>query len=381
MPKRLIYEIARELGIPSRDVVERAQSLGMRVTTASSGLDAGALARVVASYRIDIAPSSSPPSPVEIDEETSQTSSEIAPVAAADSSDVAGPVTSINTHAAVGEFGISPFPLPSHDDDYAAESEGIEDFAEASALDPPDRISTVIAIVAVLIVAANTIRWLSAGIGVVVHGVTLAIAVGFIIFGATAVDREELSATSWIVAALALVPTIGLGLTAGQSISSWIFPVAFVIPVGLGASWIVMLLPDRGVTGLSLADKHDLFWSLAVVPLVAILMVSSFGESNLYFGSTGGETDLGRLAVLLAAALVIQVVYYGLIQGLAEPLVGRAVVPWIAVIFAGTFAASWAGFAVLLVLGLVLGTLRTRFESIWPGFVATALVLLSLATL
>jgi translation initiation factor IF-2 len=34
-----VYELARELGLESKDVLERAQELGIEVKTASSGLD------------------------------------------------------------------------------------------------------------------------------------------------------------------------------------------------------------------------------------------------------------------------------------------------------------------------------------------------------
>ena len=60
MAKKRIYEVARELGIPSRDVVKRAQSLGLEVTTASSGLDSAALERVLRSFEDHTA---EPPSP------------------------------------------------------------------------------------------------------------------------------------------------------------------------------------------------------------------------------------------------------------------------------------------------------------------------------
>ena len=51
----------------------------------------------------------------------------------------------------------------------------------------------------------------------------------------------------------------------------------------------------------------------------------------------------------------------------------------IAVMFASTFAASWSGLAFLLAFGLLLGGLRAQSGSIWPGFLATVLVFVSLA--
>jgi translation initiation factor IF-2 len=45
-----IYELARELGLESKDVLERAQSLGLEVKTASSGLDEDGVALVRTSF-------------------------------------------------------------------------------------------------------------------------------------------------------------------------------------------------------------------------------------------------------------------------------------------------------------------------------------------
>ena len=51
MAKVRIYELARELGRESRDVLERAQSLDLEVKTASSGLDDDAAALVRGSFQ------------------------------------------------------------------------------------------------------------------------------------------------------------------------------------------------------------------------------------------------------------------------------------------------------------------------------------------
>ena len=50
MAKVRVYELARELGHESKDVLERAQELGIEVKTASSGLDEDAVALVRMSY-------------------------------------------------------------------------------------------------------------------------------------------------------------------------------------------------------------------------------------------------------------------------------------------------------------------------------------------
>ncbi len=50
MAKQRVYELARELGLESRDVLERAQELGVEVKTASSGLDDDSVALVRLSY-------------------------------------------------------------------------------------------------------------------------------------------------------------------------------------------------------------------------------------------------------------------------------------------------------------------------------------------
>jgi len=48
--KTRVYELARELGRESKDVLSRAQELGIEVKTASSGLDEDAAALVRLSY-------------------------------------------------------------------------------------------------------------------------------------------------------------------------------------------------------------------------------------------------------------------------------------------------------------------------------------------
>ncbi|MGB9358491.1 MAG: translation initiation factor IF-2 [Acidimicrobiia bacterium] len=50
MAKQRVYELARDLGLESKDVLTRAQELGIEVKTASSGLDEDAVALVRLSY-------------------------------------------------------------------------------------------------------------------------------------------------------------------------------------------------------------------------------------------------------------------------------------------------------------------------------------------
>ena len=50
MAKQRVYELARDLGLESKDVLARAQELGIEVKTASSGLDEDATALVRLSY-------------------------------------------------------------------------------------------------------------------------------------------------------------------------------------------------------------------------------------------------------------------------------------------------------------------------------------------
>ncbi|MDJ0959206.1 MAG: translation initiation factor IF-2 [Acidimicrobiia bacterium] len=51
MAKQRVYELARELGLESKEVLARAQELGIEVKTASSGLDEDAVALVKLSYQ------------------------------------------------------------------------------------------------------------------------------------------------------------------------------------------------------------------------------------------------------------------------------------------------------------------------------------------
>jgi translation initiation factor IF-2 len=53
LAKQRVYELARELGFESKDVLARAQELGIEVKTASSGLDEEAVALVTLSYQDD----------------------------------------------------------------------------------------------------------------------------------------------------------------------------------------------------------------------------------------------------------------------------------------------------------------------------------------
>jgi len=54
--KQRVYELARDLGLESKDVLERAQELGVEVKTASSGLDEDSVALVRLSYTEDASP-------------------------------------------------------------------------------------------------------------------------------------------------------------------------------------------------------------------------------------------------------------------------------------------------------------------------------------
>ncbi len=56
MAKQRVYELARDLGLESKDVLERAQELGVEVKTASSGLDEDSAALVRLSYTEDASP-------------------------------------------------------------------------------------------------------------------------------------------------------------------------------------------------------------------------------------------------------------------------------------------------------------------------------------
>ncbi|MGB5732332.1 MAG: translation initiation factor IF-2 N-terminal domain-containing protein, partial [Acidimicrobiia bacterium] len=63
MAKQRVYELARDLGLESKDVLARAQELGIEVKTASSGLDEDAAALVRLSYEETAADSPEQPSP------------------------------------------------------------------------------------------------------------------------------------------------------------------------------------------------------------------------------------------------------------------------------------------------------------------------------
>ena len=58
MAKQRVYELARDLGLESKDVLERAQELGVEVKTASSGLDEDSAALVRLSYTEGASPES-----------------------------------------------------------------------------------------------------------------------------------------------------------------------------------------------------------------------------------------------------------------------------------------------------------------------------------
>ena len=62
MAKQRIYELARELGLESKDVLARAQELGLEVKTASSGLDEDSVALVRLSYEPESGASAGPES-------------------------------------------------------------------------------------------------------------------------------------------------------------------------------------------------------------------------------------------------------------------------------------------------------------------------------
>ena len=68
----------------------------------------------------------------------------------------------------------------------------------------------------------------------------------------------------------------------------------------------------------------------------------------------------------IAAPVVEELVFRGAIQQLARPLGERQAVALQAVLFAVQHRGP-AGMAYALVCGLVLGTLRSRTGSVWPG--------------
>ena len=67
-----------------------------------------------------------------------------------------------------------------------------------------------------------------------------------------------------------------------------------------------------------------------------------------------------------AAPIVEELVFRGIIQQLARPLGERQAVALQAVLFAVQHRGP-AGMAYALVCGLVLGTIRSRTGSVWPG--------------
>ncbi|MEA2010836.1 MAG: translation initiation factor IF-2 N-terminal domain-containing protein, partial [Actinomycetota bacterium] len=71
MAKQRVYELARDLGLESKDVLERAQELGVEVKTASSGLDEDSVALVRMSYE-EVAGRQSPVASPESEEEESE---------------------------------------------------------------------------------------------------------------------------------------------------------------------------------------------------------------------------------------------------------------------------------------------------------------------
>jgi len=83
--KQRVYELARDLGLESKDVLTRAQELGIEVKTASSGLDEDAVALVRLSYD-DTAVAAEEAAPAEVDAEV-EVESEAAAEVAAESDD------------------------------------------------------------------------------------------------------------------------------------------------------------------------------------------------------------------------------------------------------------------------------------------------------
>ena len=81
MAKQRVYELARDLGLESKDVLTRAQELGIEVKTASSGLDEDAVALVRLSYD-DTAVAAEEAAPAEVEAEVEVESEAEAEVAA-----------------------------------------------------------------------------------------------------------------------------------------------------------------------------------------------------------------------------------------------------------------------------------------------------------
>jgi translation initiation factor IF-2 len=72
-----VYELARELGRESKDVLERAQELGIEASTASSGLDDDSAALIRLSYEEEQAPPSEPPAEPEAGEDAAAAVAEV----------------------------------------------------------------------------------------------------------------------------------------------------------------------------------------------------------------------------------------------------------------------------------------------------------------
>ena len=245
----------------------------------------------------------------------------------------------------------------------------------------PDRAGIRLILVALMLVGANAILRVSLIAGVIALGATLVVAVGFVAIRKGTANPGTIPSESWLFASIALVPTIPFTLITIGPIQDWVFPAILVLPAGLGAFWILINLPDWRVAGLSLPTWSGFAWSLVAVPFVGALAVSGLGESDMYFGTSDGAKGIGRILVFAFVAFTVLILFYGLIQGPAESSIGRSTIPWIALVFASTFFASWTSLVFLLMFGLVLGAMRLRFDSIWPGFVATVLVFMGLMTL
>ena len=104
MAKVRVYELARDLGRESKDVLERAQELGLEVKTASSGLDEDAVALVRTSYddATSAAPAEQPTSAAEA-AEPADTESEPAVTESEPAVTESEPVTPDPTPEADGE--------------------------------------------------------------------------------------------------------------------------------------------------------------------------------------------------------------------------------------------------------------------------------------
>ncbi|HUF95684.1 MAG TPA: translation initiation factor IF-2 [Acidimicrobiia bacterium] len=110
-----VYELARELGLESKVVLEQAQALGLDVKTASSGVDDEGAELVRMAFAPDVAPADSAPEPVAAPEPAIADEPVVAPdetpePAIEESADAAEPVgevddiTSITAGASVADF-------------------------------------------------------------------------------------------------------------------------------------------------------------------------------------------------------------------------------------------------------------------------------------